>query len=165
MDPPLYAANTINRYGMREANVYGKPLYEKKDYDLMEGILICLSQDEEEASGSDLLDFLNTTFRKRMSAKEKRKILEEKYSIPFDQELEEEMETMDGAFSSAYKSSLERKGMKLGIKLGREQGIEQEKRETIQALFQMNRFSLQEIATIARCPIEKILEIQEELEQ
>ncbi|WP_304585227.1 hypothetical protein, partial [Dubosiella newyorkensis] len=134
---------------------------EKKDYDLMEGILICLSQDEEEASGSDLLDFLNTTFRKTMSAKEKRKILEEKYSIPFDQELEEEMETMDGAFSSAYKSSLERKGMKRG----KMQGIEQEKRETIQALFQMNRFSLQEIATIARCPIEKILEIQEELEQ
>ncbi|OLU44230.1 hypothetical protein, partial [Dubosiella newyorkensis] len=133
----------------------------KKDYDLMEGILICLSQDEEEASGSDLLDFLNTTFRKTMSAKEKRKILEEKYSIPFDQELEEEMETMDGAFSSAYKSSLERKGMKRG----KMQGIEQEKRETIQALFQMNRFSLQEIATIARCPIEKILEIQEELEQ
>ncbi|MEY8543464.1 hypothetical protein, partial [Dubosiella newyorkensis] len=111
--------------------------------------------DEEEASGSDLLDFLNTTFRKTMSAKEKRKILEEKYSIPFDQELEEEMETMDGAFSSAYKSSLERKGMK--------QGIEEEKRETIQALFQMNRFSLQEIATIARCPIEKVQKIQEEL--
>ncbi|MFA1016014.1 hypothetical protein ACDK28_11915, partial [Dubosiella newyorkensis] len=69
MDPPSCAAYTINRYGMREANVYGKPLYEKKDYDLMEGILICLSQDEEEASGSDLLDFLNTTFRKTMSAK------------------------------------------------------------------------------------------------
>ncbi len=96
-----------------------------------------------------------------MSAKEKRKILEEKYSIPFDQELEEEMETMDGAFSSAYKSSLERKGMKRG----KMQGIEQEKRETIQALFQMNRFSLQEIATIARCPIEKVQKIQEELEQ
>ncbi len=62
---------------------------------------------------------------------------------------------MDGAFSSAYKSSLERKGMK--------QGIEEEKRETIQALFQMNRFSLQEIATIARCPIEKVQKIQEEL--
>ena len=139
--------------------MYGKPLYEKKDYDLMEGILICLSQDEEEASGSDLLDFLNTTFRKTMSAKEKRKILEEKYSIPFDQELEEEMETMDGAISSAYKSSLERKGMKRG----KMQGIEQEKRETIQALFQMNRFSLQEIATIARCPIEKVQKIQEEL--
>ncbi|MFA1015947.1 hypothetical protein, partial [Dubosiella newyorkensis] len=54
-----------------------------------------------------------------------------------------------------YKSSLERKGMK--------QGIEEEKRETIQALFQMNRFSLQEIATIARCPIEKVQKIQEEL--
>ncbi|OLU46260.1 hypothetical protein BO225_07200 [Dubosiella newyorkensis] len=149
----------------------------------MEGILICLSQDEEEASGSDLLDFLNTTFRKTMSAKEKRKILEEKYSIPFDQELEEEMETMDGAFSSAYKSSLERKGMKLGIKLGREQGIEQgmkrgimqgieqgkaqgieqEKRETVRFMLQMNEFSLQEIATIARCSVEKIKEIQEEL--
>ncbi|WP_273171337.1 hypothetical protein, partial [Dubosiella newyorkensis] len=70
-------------------------------------------------------------------------------------------ETMDGAFSSAYKSSLERKGMKRG----KMQGIEQEKRETIQALFQMNRFSLQEIATIARCPIEKVQKIQEELEQ
>lgn len=171
MDPPSYAVNTINRYGMREANVYGKPLFEKKDYDLMEGILICLSQDEEEASGSDLLDFLNTTFRKRMSAKEKRKILEEKYSIPFDQELEEEMETMDGAFSSAYKSSLERKGMKLGIKLGREQGvkqgkaqgIEQEKRETVRFMLQMNEFSLQKISEIARLPIERVKEIQEEL--
>ena len=71
---------------------------------------------------------------------------------------------MDGAFSSAYKSSLERKGMKLGIKLGREQGIkqgiEEEKRETARTMLQMNTFSLQEIATITRLPIEKIQEIQ-----
>ena len=73
---------------------------------------------------------------------------------------------MDGAFSSAYKSSLERKGMKLGIELGREQGvkqaqgIEEEKRETARTMLQMNTFSLQEIATITRLPIEKIQEIQ-----
>ncbi len=78
------------------------------------------------------------------------------------------METMDGAFSSAYKSSLERKGMKRGLVLGREQGIEQgkaqgieeEKRETARTMLQMNTFSLQEIATITRLPIEKLQEIQ-----
>ena len=50
-----------------------------------------------------------------------------------------------------------------GIEQGKAQGIEQEKRETVRFMLQMNEFSLQEIATIARCSVEKIKEIQEEL--
>ena len=54
-------------------------------------------------------------------------------------------------------------GIEQGKAQGKAQGIEQEKRETVRFMLQMNEFSLQEIATIARLPIERVKEIQEEL--
>ena len=54
-------------------------------------------------------------------------------------------------------------GREQGVKQGKAQGIEQEKRETVRFMLQMNEFSLQKISEIARLPIERVKEIQEEL--
>ena len=56
-----------------------------------------------------------------------------------------------------------KRGIMQGIEQGKAQGIEQEKRETVRFMLQMNEFSLQKISEIARLPIERVKEIQEEL--
>ena len=93
-NPPKKKKGSINRYQLKEKREYGEVEEDKKHYDLIEVIMIRLSDDTTLASNNQLLTLLSTLFSRKLSSIEKVKELSEELLITNSQELERKMDEM-----------------------------------------------------------------------
>ena len=114
--------NTISLYKMKREDLVGKledTERDIRDYDLMNIVMICLGgSDTKECRG--IIRMLYTLLVADIPAKDKKKIIHSEYSVPMEQKLDKEVESMCNV-SSLYWD----RGMKEGIAQGIEKGIAQ----------------------------------------
>ncbi len=92
-DPAKRRRNGILRYHTQEEVRCGRSDAKKRQYDLMEVVIVNLGEAGEE-SGEEILDLLNTLFSPDLAADEKKKRLEGKFGIAMTEEINREVERM-----------------------------------------------------------------------
>lgn len=113
MNPPKSRRNSITRYSVTEENRVGQVKEDRKHYDLLSVIMICLGgSDGEHYEG--ILKLLEVLFSSKRKAEEKQKILEEDFQIQFTKSLKEEVLQM-----CDLSKGVEALGIEKGIKLGK----------------------------------------------
>ena len=139
--------NTITRYVIRKEDMVGIADEERKNYDLMTVIMICLGEPGGENYGG-ILRFLEVLLSGKRTAKEKKEILSEEFNLPMTEELESEVQSMcnlsQGIWQDGIKEGLEQglergiqQGLERGMMLGEERGEINAKRETAHNLAEM----------------------------
>ncbi len=125
MNPPASRENTISRYRMKEEPLVGSFTEKEENYDLLTVLLIHLG-DSGRTEG--LLRLLDVLLSSEIKPAEKKQIIEEEFSIPASQSLEQEVSAMCNLSEGVWEKGIE-KGMEKGI----EKGIEKGRQETILA--------------------------------
>lgn len=144
IENPLYAQHTITSYRLSEHPLYGS-LPEKKRYDLMELVLVCLGNSNSENKGNDLHGLLDTLFSAELAPQEKETILYNDYHIETTVEMEGGLREMCN-----LSDLIEEKGIEKGI----QQGIEQGRLTTLISLVQDGLLPVEEAAKRAELTVE-----------
>jgi hypothetical protein len=130
--PAKKRKNGIFKYRTIEQEIYGTSFTQKKDYDLMEVVILNLGDPEEETD-LEILNLLNVLFSPTLSPQKKKDILSNDFNIAMTQEFESEVTSMcnlsDGVFEL---------GRQEGERLGRQEGEELLAR-LFEKLFALNR--------------------------
>ncbi len=169
MENPLYAQHTITSYRLSQHPLYGQ-LPEKKRYDIMELVLVCLGAQNAENTGNEgneLHGLLDTLFSSELAPQEKETILSNDYHIETTVELEGGLREMCN-----LSDLIEERGIEKGIAQGIEQGIEQGDRLRLMSQIKKKLAkgkSLEQIADELEETVENILplytQVQQELNQ
>ncbi|MDO5423455.1 MAG: hypothetical protein Q4F41_06990 [Eubacteriales bacterium] len=117
MNPPKKRRNSINRYSIREENLVGDVREKRGDYDLLTAVMICLG-DAEGENYSGILKLLEVLLSAERGADEKKRILQEDFSIQMTRELEREVLTMCN-----LSKGVEERGIEKGIEKGIVKGV------------------------------------------
>ena len=114
--PPAYA-RIISRIHWKGAASWQKSNAEKKDYDLLDVVMVCLGQKKyNELTG--LLSMLNLVLKDNyLSSADKRETLAKEFHVEITPELEKGVADMCN-----LSAGIERQGMEKGIEQGMEQG-------------------------------------------
>ncbi len=118
MNPPKSRENTITRYYVEEENLVGRVKEEKRNYDLLAAVMICLGRPED-LDETGVLKLLNVLLSTETKPEEKCQILEKDFSIKMTRDLESEVSLMCN-----LSEGVERKGIEKGIQQGIQQGIQ-----------------------------------------
>lgn len=111
MNPPKYRKNSINRYSITEEQLIGSCSERTENYDLLTAIMICLGDsDDENVSG--ILKLLEVLLSSNREVNEKKKILQNDFSIEMTKTLEREVSIMCN-----LSKGVEEKGIEKGILL------------------------------------------------
>lgn len=142
-DTPNYAKNTITEYKIKQEKVFGD-FRGKARYDILNVTFICLG-DLANKETPRFLSMLSTVLSNKITAHQKKTILENEYSIPMNKDLGREMEKMCN-----LSEAIEERGI--------EKGSKQNAKENARRFFE-NGVSYQ----IVRASIENLTD--EELQQ
>jgi hypothetical protein len=113
--PPKNRQNSITQYTIHEETVVGNATEEKKHYDLMKCIMICLG-DENDTDG--ILRLLDSLLSQELDDVTKGTILKDEFDIDMTKTLEKGLKDMCN-----YSKGVEQTGIEKGIKIGEEKGI------------------------------------------
>ena len=111
-NPPAYIGNAISRYTMGKEDLLPGIPDEKRAYDKLEIVQICLREDLDQKD-DELIRMLNILFSSRKSKEEIKRELEEDYGITMDDGYGREIDTM---CNLSY--MFEERGMKTGMERG-----------------------------------------------
>ena len=121
MDTPD-GASGITRYRLTENQEYGAYREDRRNYDLLQVVMVYIGQGKREL-GNRLLNLLEEIFKSKDSAKDKRERLQKEYQIDLNEEEEGMVDTMCnlsvGIFERAWNQ-----GVTAGFAKGREEGLE-----------------------------------------
>lgn len=92
-NPPRYRRNTIVSYSLEQHDLIGKTKEEKRNYDLITVVMICLGNSDDK-NYKGLLKMLDVLLKKGMPAAEKKRILQEDFSIILSTNMEREVSQM-----------------------------------------------------------------------
>ncbi|MBR3671304.1 MAG: hypothetical protein IKN68_01545 [Spirochaetia bacterium] len=150
--PPAYA-RIISRIHWKGAASWQKSNAEKKDYDLLDVVMVCLGQKKyNELTG--LLSMLNLVLKDNyLSSADKREKLTKEFHVEITPELEKGVADMCN-----LSAGIERQGIEQGIKQGIEQGRAEGKIEMVLELLKENQ-PLDLISRVSKYSKEKITEI------
>lgn len=109
MNPPKYRKNSINRYSIQEEHLAGESSEKVENYDLLTAVMICLG-DSRDKSTSGILKLLEVLLSSERDAFEKKKILQDDFSIEMTKTLEREVSIMCN-----LSKGVEEKGIEKGI--------------------------------------------------
>lgn len=109
LNPPRYRKNSINRYSIKEEKLIGDVSEKIQNYDLLTCIMICLG-DIDDKNSSGILKLLEVLLSSERDADEKKKILQNDFSIEMTKTLEREVSIM-----SNLSKGVEEKGIEKGI--------------------------------------------------
>lgn len=102
-NPPKYLYNTIARYSLEKNDLVGEIKDNKKNYDLITVVMVCLGGKERYTG---LLKMLDVLFSQQMEAAEKKSILQDEFGIPMTRNLEGGLEKVcnlsKGVYNSGY---------------------------------------------------------------
>ena len=140
---------TITRYKMTEENIEGGAKAEKRDYDLLDVVMVCLGQKKyNELTG--LLSMLNLVLKDNyLSSADKREKLAKEFHVEITPELEKGVADMCN-----LSAGIERQGIEKGRAEGRDEG----KTEMVLELLKENQ-PLDLISRVSKYSKEKITEI------
>jgi predicted transposase/invertase (TIGR01784 family) len=146
--PAKKRKNGIFKYRTIEQEIYGNSSTEKKDYDLMEVVIVNLG-DVEEKSDLDIINLLNVLFATSISPEKKKDILQNDFNIAMSEEIEKEVQSMcnlsDGLVEMGRQEGRQlgrQEGRQLGRQEGRQEGLQQGEdnlAELIKKLFELGR--------------------------
>lgn len=122
MNPPDSRKNSINRYSIKEEHLVGSVTDSVQNYDMLTVVMICLGGSDDASAG--ILRLLEVLLSSERKADEKKKILQDDFSIEMTRELESEVSVMCNLSKGVEEKAIAR-GMKKGIEQGIEQGLEQ----------------------------------------
>ena len=111
---PKNKQNTITRFSFTQKNLIGKAIFDKKDYDLMEIIMVCLGKNYNDENYSGLIKLLDVLLSDKIKADEKKKILENEYNIKMTESIEREVLGMCNISDGVYERGIE-KGRLVGV--------------------------------------------------
>ena len=109
MNPPKYRKNSINRYSIQEEHLIGETSEKEENYDLLTVVMICLG-DSHDKNTSGILRLLEVLLSSERDADEKKRILQDDFSIEMTKTLEREVSTMCN-----LSKGVEEKGIEKGI--------------------------------------------------
>lgn len=112
-NPPQNRRNTINRYSIKEENLIGEVKEAVENYDLLSAVMICLGNCESEAE-TGILKLLEVLLSSEREAEEKKRILQEEFSIEMNTTLESEVTLMCN-----LSKGVREEGIQQGIQQGR----------------------------------------------
>ncbi len=115
MNPPEKRKNTINRYSLKEEQLIGNAFEKIENYDLMTTVMICLGDANDNDNTSGVLKLLEVLLSSERKAEEKKRILQNDFSIKMTRELESEV-----AIMCNLSQGIEEKGIAKGIEKGTE---------------------------------------------
>ena len=125
MDMPD-GASGITRYQLTENQEYGAYREDRRNYDLLQVVMVYIRQGKREL-GNRLLNLLEEIFKSKDSAKDKRERLQKEYQIDLNEDEEGMVDTMCnlsvGIFERAWNQGVAA-GMTKGFEKGREEGLE-----------------------------------------
>lgn len=156
MNAPKYIGNTITEYYIEKKDLVGQQSVKKSAYDKMSVVIVTLNENVEVED--ELTGMLNVLLSEQIRANEKKRRLQQQYSIPIEREIGEEMNIMCN-----LSDLVEEKGIRKGIKLGIEQGIETGKRQVVAALIKKGKFSDKDIMEAAEISMEQLEELKKEV--
>ena len=116
-NPPEKRKNTINRYSITEEKLVGNATEAVENYDLLSAVMLCMSGESENAD-SGILKLLEVLLSSEREADEKKKILQEEFSIEMDRTFESEVQLMCN-----LSKGVEEKGRREGRQEGRQEGV------------------------------------------
>jgi predicted transposase/invertase (TIGR01784 family) len=118
--------NTITCYEMRERNLLGEVETPRHEYDLINVIMICLGDANDEAAEEEagILRLLEVLLSPERASIDKKTILKNEYHIPMTKAMEREVDNMCNLSDGVEQLGIE-KGIAIGIEQGMERGIEQ----------------------------------------
>ena len=120
-NPPAYIGNAISRYTMGKEDLLPGIPDEKRAYDKLEIVQICLREDLDQKD-DELIRMLNILFSSRKSKEEIKRELEEDYGITMDDGYGREIDTMCN-LSYMFEERGMKRGMERGMKTGMERGM------------------------------------------
>lgn len=120
-NPPGQRKNTITRYRVAEDNLVGDVKEPKANYDMLTVIMLCIGEAEDDTEDS-ALDLLNRLLSDKLTAEQKREMLEKEFHIKMTQRLYQEVSLMCN-----LSKGIEDKGIQKGIQQGIQQGIQKGK--------------------------------------
>lgn len=144
-DPAKKRRNGIFRYYTKEKAILGSSGVDQTAYDLMEVVVLNLG-DAEENSQQEVLNLLNILFSVNVTPVEKKRRLQEEFSIAMTREFEGEVENMCNLSQGLVEYGIER-GIERGMKRGIEKGELKKVREVAISLAETGM------------PVEKISEL------
>ena len=140
MNPPKERNHTVTGYSLTETQYVGNVKEKEEYYDLMNAVMICLGNREDEAE-NDLLRMLDVLLSTEKPGDEKRAILENEFQIPMTEKMEMEVESMCN-----LSDGVEQKGIQKGIAIG----IEQNTLDVVRNMLKEN-LPIETICRIAGC--------------
>ncbi len=104
LKPPKERRNTINVYQIDEHHIKGKFVEERRHYDKMTEIMVCLggSEDRDYDGTLKLLDVLFSN----ASVDEKRQVLAGEYNIPMTEQISEEVSGVDSIGAGIFRDGV-----------------------------------------------------------
>lgn len=147
MNPPKNRENTITRYRMTEEALAGQVQEAAENYDLLSVVVLCLGDPEK---GDGVLKMLDMLFSNAHPAEEKRRVLEQEFSIAMTQEMIGEVSSMCN-----LSEGVERRGIAKGIAKGKEQGHTEATLAYIKNLTETMGLSVQQAMVAMKVPEEE----------
>ncbi len=124
-DAPKYRQNTITLYHMKEENLIGEVHEKPENYDLLTMVMICLG-DTDENPQTGVLRLLDVLLSKKYGVTDKKRILQDEFSINFTQEMEGEVSVMCNLSEGVYLDGIAKgraEGRAEGMAKGRAEGM------------------------------------------
>jgi hypothetical protein len=145
VNPQKNRGNSITRYSVKEENLVGDVKEKVEDYDLLTAVMICLG-DSHGDNYSGILKLLDVLLSSEKKPEEKKKILENDFSIEMTKSLEREVSIMCN-----LSKGVEEKGITKGIAQGITQGI----LSSIQNLMESMSWSAEQAMNALKIPEEE----------
>lgn len=170
MDTPD-GASGITRYRLTENQEYGAYREDRRNYDLLQVVMVYIGQGKREL-GNRLLNLLEEIFKSKDSAKDKRERLQKEYQIDLNEDEEGMVDTLcnlsvgifERAWNQGFTAGFEEgfaKGFEEGFAKGREEGRKELTRAFVMQLLGMH-MPLSFILQATKCNEKEILDIAEE---
>lgn len=120
-NPPKKWQNTISGYHMTGESIVGNQKEQKKNYDLVNVVMVCLGSPDDENYGG-LLKLLDVLLTPTRNIETKKQILQEEFHIMMTETIEEEVKKMCNLSEGIEERGI-RKGRKEGHKAGTLQAL------------------------------------------
>ena len=144
--PPQDEQNSIAHFHFTKENMIGDNREIMKNYDMISIIMIYIGDSDKE-NYTGIIKLLGVLLSEKLSAEEKKQVLQNEFNIPMTETIEKEVSEMFN-FSQAIVEESEARGREIGEKLGEARGlkagIEQTSLSAIRSLMQTMKLTAQE---------------------
>jgi len=144
--------DTITKFRFTKENICGNYQTKEENYDLMTGVIVCVSNtenDKDTQAGSKLLSLMRTLFSTEITLQEKKQRLESNFGIRMTEDIDRRLDVMCNLSYGIYEK---------GEKSGELKGELEERKRLVRNMYD-GGISLEQIAEICKCGKEEIAKL------